>query len=154
MGIPLDIFSLYQLRGEDASCQHYLLLRVGQPAFHNADEVDYARAVEISEQKKHALIERYTAEILTNECCKQHKVNLVGELQTHPTGDELIEGDGEIDVDIWVAETRFGYPWVVLGTAASEDEFWQLVEQDDELVSLGASHPAKKQRVYFLTENR
>ena len=152
MGIPLDIFSLYRLRGEDAGCQHYLLLRVEQPAFNNADEGDYACAVDAADKKRAALIELYEAGPPADECAGPHVINLVGELQARPTGDELPEGRGGIYVDLWVAETRYGHPWVVLGTAEDEEEFWREVEQDEDLSSLGARKPAKRQRAYFLTE--
>ena len=152
MGIPLDIFSLYRLQDEDANCQHYLLLRVEQPEFSNADEGDYAHAVDVADKKRSALIEVYEAEMLADECVGQHLTNLVGELQAPPTGDELFEEYGGFYVDLWIAETRFGHPWVVLGTAETEEEFWREVEQDENLSSLGVIRPAKKQRAYFLTE--
>lgn len=152
MGIPLDIFSLHRLRGEGASCQHYLLLRVGQPAFNNADEGDYAKAVDAADKKRSALIEAYEAEVLAGGCAGRHAASLVGELQASPTGDELFEERGGFYVDLWVAETRFGHPWVVLGTAENEEAFWRGVEQDENLSSLGARTPAKKLRAYFLAE--
>ena len=152
MGIPLDIFSLYRLQREDGNCLHYLLLRVEQPAFNNADERDYADAVGAADKKRSALIEVYAAELLADECAGQHRVTLVGELQSYPTGEALLEEYGGFYVDLWIAETRFGYPWVVMGTAENEEEFWRQVEQDENLSSLGASMPAKKQRTYFLTE--
>ena len=152
MGIPLDIFSLHQLRGEDAGCQHYVLLRVNQPAFNNADEGDYARAVAAAERKRSALLGVYEAEVLAEECAGRHVLNLVGELQARPTGDELSEECGGFYVDLWTAETRFGHPWVVLGTAENEEEFWRKVGQDEDLSCLGASRPAKKLRALFLTE--
>lgn len=150
MGIPLDIFSLYRLQG--AVCQHHLLLRVGRPAFNNADEGDYARAVDAADKRKGALIEAYKAEVLAGECAGPHTVSLAGELQSNPTGDELSEGRGGFYVNLWVAETRFGHPWVALGTAEDEEAFWREVEQDENLSSLGASRPAKRRLAYFLTE--
>ncbi|HEX6290488.1 MAG TPA: hypothetical protein VFZ66_14970 [Herpetosiphonaceae bacterium] len=152
MGIPLDIFSLYRLQREDAYCQHYLLLRVEQPEFNNADESDYARAVDVADQKKSSLIEAYVTEMLADACAGRHKVNLVGELQASPVGDALFEERGGFSVDLWIAETRFGHPWVVLGTAENEAAFWREVEQDEDLSRLGAIKPAAKQRAYFLTE--
>lgn len=152
MGIPLDIFSLYLLQGVGAACQHYLLLRVGQPAFSNADEGDYARAVGVADEKRDALVEAYRAEVLADACAGPHTSNLVGELQSSPVGDELSGVAGGFHVDLWVAETRFGPPWVVLGTAANEEEFWREVGQDEDLSGLGASRPALKRRAYFLTE--
>lgn len=152
MGIPIDIFTLHLLRGEDAGCQHYLLLRVGRPAFNNADEGDYAGAVDVAEKKVGALIRLYEAEVLPRECAGRHAARLVGELQARPTGDELSEGRGGFYVELWVAETRFGRPWVLMGTAENEEEFRRAVEDDEDLSSLGASGPAERRRAYFLAE--
>lgn len=152
MGIPLDIFSLYLLRREGAGCRHYLLLRVEQPEFGNADEGDYGRAVEAAERKRGALIEAYEAGPLAGACGGRHSATLVGELQSRPAGDELFEGRGGFYVDIWVAETRFGHPWAALGAAESEEEFWRAVERDENLSALGAVRPARKVRAYFVDE--
>ena len=152
MGIPLDVFSLHQLRGEEAGCRHYLLLRVGREAFNNADEGDYARAVGAAERKRNALLELFEAEVLAAECASKHSADLTGELQSPPAGDELTEGRGGFYVELWVAETRFGRPWVVLGTARSEEEFWRAVGRDEDLSGLGARRPARKLRAYFLAE--
>jgi hypothetical protein len=153
MGIPLGIFSLYRLQSEGANCQHYLLLKVEQPAFNNADEGDYARAVDAAEIKRSALIEAYETQMLADECAGRHVRNLVGELQAYPTGDELSEECGGFYVDLWIAETRFGHPWVVMGTAEDEEKFWREVERDENLSRLGARRPAKRRRAYFLAEN-
>jgi len=152
MGIPLDVFSLYRLQGE--GCRHYLLLRVGQPEFSNADECDYARAVEAAEARRRALLEAYAAGALAGECARAHAVSLVGELQSQPAGGELFDGRAGFHVELWVAETRFGHPWVVLGAAASEEEFWREVGRDENLSRLGASGPARKLRAYFLAEEQ
>ncbi len=152
MGIPLGIFSLYRLHGEGANCNHYLLLRVEQPAFSNADQRDYDNAVEVADRKRSVLIRAYQSKALANECAKPHVASLVGELQALPTGDELIEGHGGFNVDLWMAETRFGHPWIVMGTADDEETFWREVEKDEDLSRLGAVKPATKQRAFFLTE--
>lgn len=150
MGIPLDVFSLYRLRGE--GCEHHLLLRVGRPAFGNADEGDYARAAGAADEKARALLELYERRALAAECGREHAPELAGELQARPVGEELAEGVGGVYVELWVAGTRFGHPWVVLGTAASEDEFWRALGEDEDLSSLGAGRPARSVRAFFLTE--
>lgn len=152
MGIPLDIFSLYLLRREDAGCRHYLLLKVEQPSFSNADEGDYERSVEAAERKRGALVEAYEAGPLSGVCGGRHTATLVGELQSRPAGEELFEGRGGFYVGIWVAETRFGRPWVALGVAGSEEEFWREVERDENLSALGAVGPAREVRAYFVDE--
>lgn len=152
MGIPLDIFSLHLLRGEAAACRHFLLTRVGRPAFGNADQGDYERAVDAADEKRRSLIEGYEARMLAVECGVRHSASLAGELQAHPVGDELSEGRGGRYVELWVAGTRFGHPWVVMGTAESEEEFWREVEQDEDLMALSPSAPAERRRAYFLTD--
>jgi hypothetical protein len=156
MGIPLQIFTLYclqNLQKQETNCQHYLLLRVEQAGFNNADEGEYDHVVAIAEQKRSALIAQYTAEILAPACADSHEISLVGELQSSPTGDELFSETGGFYLDLWIAETRFGHPWVVMGTATNEAAFWQEVEQEEDLESLGAMRPARQQRTFFLTQN-
>jgi hypothetical protein len=150
MGIPLDVFSLHELRGE--GCRHHLLLRVARAAFSNADEGDYARAVADADKKQGALIEAFERELPAGVCAARHAVSLEGELQARPVGDELAEGEGGFYVELWVAGTRFGHPWVVLGTSESEEEFWREVGRDEDLSSLGAAAPARRLRAYFLAE--
>lgn len=152
MGIPLDVFSLYRLHNEGAHCHHYLLLKVEQPAFSNADEGEYDNVVEVADRKRSNLIEVYEAEILADQCGGPHEVALLGELQASPTGDDLFEESAGREVDLWITETGYGHPWVVMGTAASEEAFWVAVEEDEDLWCLGAVKPARNQRVYFLTE--
>jgi hypothetical protein len=151
MGIPLTVFSLHRLRNEGAGCLHHLLLRVEQSAFSNADAAEYDHAAEVADEKRAVLIRAYQ-EMLAGECAAPHEVSLAGELQAWPAGDELVDGRGGYDVDVWVAETRFGHPWVVMGTAESEEAFWREVEGDEDLASLGAVRPAVKHRAFFLAE--
>ena len=150
MGIPLDIFSLYRLRGE--GCEHHLLLRVGRPGFSNADEGEQARAAGEADEKARLLIGLYERGALAAECGGRHAAELAGELQARPVGEELAEGAGGRYVGLWVAETRFGRPWVVLGTAAREEEFWRGADEDEELSGLGPRRPARRERVFFLAE--
>lgn len=152
VGIPLDIFSLYRLRGEGAACRHHLLLRVGRPAYSNADEGDYARAAGAADARRDELLGLYETRVLAGECGARHAAELAGELQARPVGDRLSEGGGGFYVDVWVAETRFGPPWVVLGTAETEEEFWREVRGDEDLSGLDARPPAGRLRAYFLAD--
>ncbi|HEX8556906.1 MAG TPA: hypothetical protein VF668_02330 [Pyrinomonadaceae bacterium] len=150
MGIPLDIFSLYSFEGE--GCRHYLLLRVGRPEFHNADEGDYGRAEAAAEGKRRELIGVYEAGALARECAAaRHAATLAGELQARPAGVESFEAGGGY-VEVWVAGTRYGRPWVVFGTAETEEEFWREVRLDEDLSGLGPTAPAERRRAYFLSE--
>ncbi len=152
MGIPLTIFSLYRLDGDGAACPHHLLLRVEQPGFGNADVAEYDHAVQVAEARRRALIDRYQAGVLARDCPAGHTAQLVGELQAWPAGEALAEGAGGDYVDVWIAQTRFGAPWVVLGTAESEEAFWHEVGEDDDLAGLGPIRPAVRQRAFFLTD--
>ncbi|HSU17066.1 hypothetical protein [Longimicrobium sp.] len=127
-------------------------MRVGQPEFSNANAGAYDHAAGVAERKRQALIRLYEAEVLARICGAGHEVSLAGELQAYPAGDELMDGAGGGEVDMWVAETRFGAPWVVMGTAEDEDAFWREVEADDDLASLGPVRPAVMRRAFFLAE--
>ena len=153
MGIPLDIYTLYRLAQQGNRCEHFLLLRVERPGFCNAIEPEYEAAIAIAQERQTRLLTRYH-QVLAHQCPGHHSCELVGELQCFPVGEELLDADGGFDIDLWVAETQFGCPWVVMGTAASEEEFWQGVEADDDLMSLKAIKPAVKRRVWFLTQLR
>ena len=150
MGIPLTVFSLYRLEG--AGCAHHLLLRVRQAAFSNADAAAYDRAVHAADARRGALIRVYQSDLLPRECAAPHEARLVGELQARLVGDGLSEGRGGREVDVWIAQTRYGAPWVVMGTAESEEEFWRGVEEDDDLAGLDPRRPAARQRVFFLAD--
>jgi hypothetical protein len=153
MGIQLDIFSLHQFWKKDMSCEHLLLLKVAQRSFNNADENDYAAAIDSADKKRKSLIRIYKAEILAGECAGEHLVNLAGELQSYPVGNELFDRYGRFFVNLWTASTRFGHPWIVMGIAENEEMFWRKVNQDEDLFRLGGIRPANQRRAYFLTEN-
>ena len=152
MGIPLTIFSLYRLDGGDDACPRHLLLRVPQPGFSNADAGEYDAAVAAAEARRRALIDAYAAGVLAKGCAVPHAAHLVGELQSWPVGEALRDGSGGVDVELWVAQTRFGSPWVVLGTADDEAAFWREVEGDDDLAGLGPIRPAERLRAHFLAD--
>ncbi|HEX2081084.1 MAG TPA: hypothetical protein VHG08_25505 [Longimicrobium sp.] len=152
MGIPLTIFDLYRLDGDGEACPHHLLLRVEQPGFSNADAAEYDHAVQLADARRRALIGRYQARVLARDCPAVHTAHLVGEMQAWPPGGGLADGPGGVYVDLWIAQTRFGAPWVVLGTAESEEAFWREVENDDDLAGLGPIRPALRERAFFLTD--
>jgi hypothetical protein len=151
MGIPLTVFTLYGLDGE--GCAHHLLLRVRQPGFGNADAGSYDAAVQVAEARRATLLRAWQSVHLPRECAAAHRVRLIGELQARPAGDALSEDGGGGEVDLWIAPTRYGAPWVVMGTAESEAAFWTLVDEDDELAGLGPTRPAVRHRAFFLVDD-
>ena len=153
MGIPLTIFSLYRLDGEGDASPRYLLLRVPQQGFGNADAGEYDAVVDAAEARRRRLISVYMTDVLARECPVAHTTQLVGELQSYPVGEAPSDGPGGVGVELWVAQTRYGAPWVVLGTAESEDAFWREVEANDDLSSLGPIRPAERLRAHFLADD-
>jgi len=146
MGIPLTIFSLYRLDGGGAAPPRHLLLRVRQAGFRNADASEYDFAFDGAEDRRQALLAAYSPAAPVT-------ARLVGELQSRPVGDTLGDGPGGVEVELWVAQTRYGPPWVVLGTAKDEKAFWRAVAQDEELSGLGPVRPAERLRARFLADD-
>jgi hypothetical protein len=151
MGIPLTIFTLHRLEGD--GCAHHLLLRVRQPGFANADAGAYDRAVDVADARRADLIRRYQSDLLPARCAAAHQVRLIGELQAPPVGDALNQGAGGGEVELWIAQTRYGAPWVVMGTAENEAAFWAAVDADDDLAGLGPIRPAVRLPAFFLAQD-
>ncbi len=61
----------------------------------------------------------------------------LGEMQLCPIGEDLYSDHGNFDLKIFYMSTKFGHPWIILGTARSRKEFMTELENDDELQSLG-----------------
>lgn len=151
MGIPLAVFTLHRLEGAGGGCAHHLLLRVRQEGYSNADQGEYDHVVRSADAVREDLVRRYEAGELAGECAGPHTARLAAELQAHPAGD-LAERSGGGYVELWIAQTRYGAPWVVLGTAADEAAFWRAVREDDGLAALGPVEPASRLKAYYLTD--
>jgi hypothetical protein len=145
MGIPLTIFSLYQLDGEGDAGPRHVLLRVRQPGFRNADASEYDAAFLEAEERRRALLAAHFGATLAT-------THLVGELQCVPAGDALDDAGGR-ELDLWVARTKYGAPWVVMGIAPTEPAFWRAVAADADLAALGGMRPARRVRAFFLADD-
>lgn len=152
MGAAIAVYHLVRYDGIDAACQHYLLLRVTQREFANWSETQHENAASEQFRKRDGLIAADQKGRLARECLHRHRVTQVGEFQGFPQGDALYALSGEIELDIWVAETRFGAPWILFGVAASEDEFWRDIAEDEDLIALGPKQPARLIHVHFVME--
>jgi hypothetical protein len=153
VGAETWIYSLVCFANAERMCQHHLLLRATRPSFSNASQRDEERARDSADSERERLTEGYEVEVLAERCGTRHERRLVGELQLGPTGEELYADVGALDLPIWVADTRFGPPWVILGTAESEEAFWREVEEDDDalaLITLGPQKPARQIMVDFV----
>jgi hypothetical protein len=145
MGIPLTIFSLFRVDGGDEPPRH-VLLRVRQSGYRNADASEYDAAFDEAEERRQVLLAAYVA-------APRAALQLVGELQFHPPGDVLSDAPAGGEVELWVAQTRYGPPWVVLGTAPSEKAFWRAVGEDHDLAGMGGVRPARRIRALLLTDD-
>ena len=153
MGAELDIYTLYLLQGKQTHCQHALLLRVKRPGYSNAVQPEEDWANDVARSKQNRLLDFYTNRLLSEECPHEHDLHLEGEFQYFPPGDDLYSQHGMRFLDIWLAPTRFGSPWIVLGTAESATAFWQEIMQDSDLAYLQVQQPVTRRHVFFLTEN-
>lgn len=146
MGIPLAIYSLYRLDAEGGAGARHVLLRVRQSGYRNADASEYDGAFDEAEEKRQALLAAHFG-------ASPATAHLVGELQSAPAGHGLSVSPGGVEVELWVAQTRYGAPWVVLGTAESEAAFWRAVGDDGNLAGLGGIRPAQRVRAFFVADD-
>ncbi|UUU37964.1 hypothetical protein [Streptomyces sp. NBC_00162] len=147
MGVPVKIFRLFSYQ----PCGHELLVRVVRPAASNADQGALDAADDVADSATERLCTWWEQWRLQPECPHQHTSSLVAEMQEEPVGEDLF-GSGRRGLGVWVARTKYGAPWMVLGTASTEAEFWQQVRVDSVLLDLGPLAPAELRHVYFLTD--
>ncbi|MGW7436190.1 hypothetical protein [Streptomyces sp. NPDC054849] len=147
MGAPIKIFRLFSYR----PCGHDLLVRVVRPAAPNADQGALDASDDVADSATEQLRTWWEQWHLRPACPHRHTAALVGELQEEPVGEDLF-GSGPRRLGVWVASTKYGAPWVVLGTAPTEEQFWHQVRADSGLHGLGPLAPAELRHVSFLTD--
>ncbi|MFF1495326.1 hypothetical protein [Streptomyces sp. NPDC058304] len=147
MSAPIKIFRLFSYQ----PCGHELLVRVVRPAASNADQGALDAADGVADSATEHLRAWWEQWRLQPECPHQHTSSLAAEMQEEPVGEDLF-GSGRRHLAVWAARTKYGAPWMVLGTATAEAEFWQQVQDDYALLSLGPLAPAELHHVHFLTD--
>ncbi|GAA0290166.1 hypothetical protein GCM10010302_30850 [Streptomyces polychromogenes] len=147
MGSPITIFRLFR----HEPCGRELLVRVERPAASNADQGALDAADRIADVAAERLRAWWQQRHLRPVCAHPHTSGVIAEMQEDPVGPDLF-GDGHRTLALWVAQTKYGAPWAVFGTAASEAEFWQQVRLDDCLLGLGPLAPGELHHVDFLTD--
>jgi hypothetical protein len=148
MGIALDVFYLVRFAGSEGGCEHHLLVRASRRSNANANQADEDAASAEVERERDRLEEEYAATILRDTCDAAHTRTVVGEMQEAPVGDELYSDASRRRLRVWVAETAHGAPWVVLGTADSEESFWRELE-DTDAAMLRPMRPARSVEAFF-----
>ncbi|MFG2873723.1 hypothetical protein ACGFYU_01620 [Streptomyces sp. NPDC048337] len=147
MSAPINIFRLFNYR----PCGHELLVRVVRPAASNADQGALNAADDSADAATEVLRTTWERSRMRHECPHEHTSSLVAEMQADPVGEELF-GSGRRQLGVWAARTKYGAPWMVLGTASTEADFWEQVHDDPDLLTLGPQAPAELHHVCFLTD--
>ncbi len=148
MGVPTDIYSLHEITLAGESIKRLLLTRVRRRGFANWNQVDEDHAGQRATEDEELLVRQFLAE--TSNLAVGYDCRKIGELQCAPVGDILLDPGFQGEVQLWVASTSHGPPWVVLGTATSEKAFWEELYADDDLVNLEPLRPARRIRAHYL----
>ncbi|PHK14973.1 hypothetical protein VF12_40695 [Nostoc linckia z15] len=139
MASDLTIYSIYKSQDDD---KHYLL-KTERRAYSNASQSD-ADLAELEEQDIRRLI---------LEKISLSKFTLLGEMQGYPVGYVLYADCIAATMDIYYMQTEFGYPWVVLGNADSEEEFLAELNDDEDLLRLKPTGQPIKINVSYLAQH-
>lgn len=146
MGIALDVYHLVRLEGP--GCAHHLLVQVVRPEYPNWSQ----SAEDAADAEQRRKLEQVIPLAAATLCPDAHGVVVEGEFQGLPLGDMFYESTSRCWVDLWVAETRFGHPWIVLGVVPTEANFWSGVAEDPDIAFLEPHQPARRVRAYFVQE--
>ncbi len=147
MSGPFPVFELHLYRG--MFCRHELLLRAVRPSASNADQGMEDAADAFADSALLHLRSWWERYRLPLDCRANHRVTAVGRMAGPAVGDALYER-GLRQLDVWVARTPDDPPWLVVGAAGTEEEFWQEVE--DAEMGANLHRPARQHSVYLLTD--
>ena len=137
-----NIFSLYITHDGQ-----YFLLRTVRPYFNNASRHEEDKSWECESEQRDKLIEH------VGNIYGKKGLTLVGELHGYPIGDVFYSDYGTPQVPVYYMQTEFGKPWIIFGTADSEEEFLTELMDDDELQALKPIGKPIKINVCFMSEN-
>ncbi len=138
MAAELKIYSIYKLQDE----AKYYLLRTERPAFSNASQNEEDAAGTAEQNDRSRMLKHISPA----------GFELIGELQNYPIGEILYAANGISELDIYYMQTEFGHPWIVLGTAATEEAFLSELNGDEDLLRLKPTGRPIKIKAAFLTE--
>src|SRR5688500_8344634 len=124
MGSLLKIHSLYKVVNADNSFK-YFLLQTEQPSYDNTSQGQADFAGNLESQKRQLLLQVILDHFAINTSTS---VEFIGELQELPIGDKLYCEKGLFDTTIFYINTEYGYPWIIIGAADTEEEFMTAVE--------------------------
>ena len=139
MGIPTEIFSLFEVKLPPRP-PAYLLTRVRRREYANWNQADEDEAVTKAVNDESSMIAAWREPF--GEGPESPRVVKIGEMQA--AAGALAENPpiaGEIE--IWVAESSFGPPWVIMDVAPTEEAFWDQVSANEDLTALRPRRPAR-----------
>jgi len=143
MGAELTIYSIYRLTAEN----RHFLLRTVQCEYSNASQAAEDAAVTSEQYLRGQMLDKISGGF------GHAGLEFIGEMQNYPVGDALNALNESSVLEIYYSVTEFGHPWVVLGTAGSEEEFLSGLNDDEDLSRLNPIGRPIKITVTFVTEN-
>ena len=146
MGIPLEIYNLYELVG---GSERYLLVKAERPEFPNWSESAKDAAVDATESQFTQILAAQKARLGFTE------TKLLGTWEdAYPEGDLFYSDQSDIPLDVWIATDTKYNRYFVFGIAKSEEEFWNALSElhaDGDLWGFEEfTRPAKCERVWFV----
>lgn len=121
MGINQKTYFLYKL-GENKA----LLIMAKRPGYNNANQSQENQAEKILDSKVKLLLEKYLEDKIDSQ------PEFLGEFQGLPEGDVLYEEHGTMDLrNLRYSSTRFGKYFIFISIAESEDEFLEIISEED-----------------------
>lgn len=150
MAPPTLVYSLYHV---DCSTRgpSMLLVRVTRPSYSNASQPQEEWAYEQEDHLRARLLAAYQNKVHAS-CGANCTLTLHGICEGNPPGDILYEEHGQVTLTLWFAATRFGHPWILLGVAPTEDDFFTEITTDTSYASYRPERPAQQVDAYFITE--
>jgi hypothetical protein len=145
MAIEQEIFSLYITNDGQ-----YFLFRTVRPDFNNASQSQEDDSWE-QESKQRGVLMNHVGELYAQKVFAR-----VGELHGYPIGEVFYSDYGNPKVPVYYMQTDFGEPWIVFGTADSEEEFLSELMDNEDYDDLKALNPIGKPikiEVCFVTPN-
>jgi hypothetical protein len=132
MASRLPIYSIYKL----GRLERYYVLQTEQPSYSNISQSQQDAAQQIEQESRQRLLTQLLQTLPMEE---RLLCEFIGELQEWPVGDILCTAPNYAELPIYYLHTRYGHPWIILGSAASEEEFMDEVEATEELLALQPS---------------
>lgn len=140
------IFSIYK----PTDNERCFVLRTVLPDFNNASQNDEDNSWEMEAKQRSELLECIGKQY---SCSNFERI---GELHGFPIGGIFYSEFGQSEVPVYYMETDFGKPWIIFGTADSEEKFLSELtdnESNDDLQALNPIGKPIKIDVCFVTSN-